>query len=112
MSYRLRQNSTNVSEMFMGLSIYVLDVQYVYIMSNVYNERLISISNVRYLCLSPSPCPSRVGYCISDIGYRYRTSDIGTRMLDNIGRPIYILDIRYIYWTSHIGFGNIGGIFS
>ena len=38
-------------------------------------------------------------------------SDIGTRMSDiDIGRQIYILDVRYIYWTSDIDFGNIGGI--
>ena len=35
---------------------------------------------------------------ISDVGYRYRTSDI------DIGRQIYILDVLYIYnyWTSDI----------
>ena len=40
-------------------------------------------------------------------------SDIGTRMSDiDIGRRIYILEVRYIYWTLDIDFGNIGGILS
>ena len=32
-----------------------------------------------------------VGYCISDVGYRYRTSNI------DIGHRIYILDVGYRY---------------
>ena len=55
---------------------------------------------------------------MSDIGTRMsdidtRMSDISKRMSDiDIGRWIYILDVRYIYWTSDIDFGNIGGILS
>ena len=30
----------------------------------------------------------------------------------DIGRLIYILDVLYIYWTSDMDFGNIGGILS
>ena len=29
-----------------------------------------------------------------------------------IGRPIFVLDVRYIYWTSDIDFRNIGVILS
>ena len=60
MRRHLRQNATNVSEIYIGRPIY--------------------ISDVRYPCLSPSP--GRVGYCISDVQYIYRTSDI------DIGRRI------------------------
>ena len=59
-------------------------------------------------------------------GQGYRTSDIDTGrpiyILDvryiylssyiYIGCPIYILDVLYIYWTSDIDFGNIGCILS
>ena len=46
-----------------------------------------------------------IGTRMSDIGARM--SDIGTWMSDiDIGHPIYI------YWTSNIDFGNIGGILS
>ena len=61
---------------------------------------------------------SDIGTRMSDIGTRMsdigtQMSDIGTRMSHiYIGRPIYILDVRYIYWTSDIDFRNIGGILS
>ena len=48
---------------------------------------------------------------MSDIGTWM--SDIGTWTSDiDIGRRIYILDVGYIYLTSDIDFGNIGGILS
>ena len=112
----------------------ISNVQYIYMTSNIYIGRPISLP---YPCPSPSPCTSRVGYCTSDVGYRYWTSNvyisdvgyrypdvgyryqdvgyrypdvgywyldvgyrcpdvIGTRMSDiDIGRPTYILDVRY-----------------
>ena len=57
MGRRLRQNDTNTSEIYIG--------------------RPISISDVRY---ARARARARAG--ISDVGYRYRTSDI------YIGRPI------------------------
>ena len=86
MRRRLRQNATNVSE-----------IRYLYPMSNI---------TALALALA------EVGYCISDVGYRYQTSDIGTRMSD-IGYPdvgYRYPDVGYIYRTSDIDFGNIGGI--
>ena len=71
------------------------DVQYIYRTSDIY----IRISDVRYPCpspslsRSPSPYPSR------------------SRVL-YISHPIYILDVRYIYWMSNIDFGSIGVILS
>ena len=71
------------------------DVQYIYRTSDIY----IRISDVRYPCpspslsRSPSPYPSR------------------SRVL-YISHPIYILDVRYIYWMSNIDFGGIGVILS
>ena len=71
----------------------------------------------KYIGRSISVPRSDIGTRMSDIGARM--SDIGTRMSDiDIGRWIYILevryimDVRYIYWTSDIDFGNIGGILS
>ena len=119
-----------------------------YRMSNIYIGHPIYISDVRYLYLM-SDIPAlalalaEVGYCrVSDVGYRYRTSniyigrpvyisevryryqmsdigtrmsDIGTRMSDlgtwmsdiDIRRRIYTLDVRYIYWTSDIYIGRL-----
>ena len=65
-------------------NIYISDIQYIYIRrpiyiyptSDIYIRCPISISDVQYPCPSPSPCASRGRYCISDVGYRYRTSDI------------------------------------
>ena len=79
MGRRLRQNDTNISEICIGCPISISDVQYLYPTSDIY-IRHPSISDVRYL------------YPTSDIlglGQGYRTSDI------DIGRQIYILDVRY-----------------
>ena len=79
----------------------ISDVQYIYRMSDI-----------PALALALALALAEVGYCILDVRYRYRTSDIGTRMSDigtrmsdigtrmsdiDIGRRIYILDVRYIY---------------
>ena len=107
MSGRLRQNATNVSELYIERPIYISDVRYLYPMSNI-----------PALALALALALAEVGYCISDVGYRYwtpniyighriyvgtrmtdigtRMSDIGTRMSDiDIGRRTYILDVRY-----------------
>ena len=61
---------------------------------------------------------SDIGTRMSDIGTRMsdigtQKSDIGTQISDiDIGCRIYISDVGYIYWTSNIDFGNIGGILS
>ena len=92
MKRRLRQNATDVSEIYIGRPIYI---QY----------------------------PTRLGQGLGlglelglwlglGLGQGYRTSDI------DIGRPIYILDVQYIYWMSDIyqmsdiDFGKIGDILS
>ena len=75
----------------------ISDVQYIYRMSNTYIQRPISISYVQYiiptsdipalalaLALALAQPLSEVRYCILDVGYRYRTSDI------DIGRQIYV----------------------
>ena len=100
MGHRLRQNATNVSEIYIGRPIYISDVQYRYPTSNIYIRHPISISDirvpisvVRYLyrtfdiqyptsarARARTKARARVG--ISDVGYRYQTSDI------YIGRPI------------------------
>ena len=78
--------------------MYILDVQYIYLMSDIYIRRPIYMSDVGYPC--PSPCPSPSPWVL----YIRRWIDIG--------RLILILDVRYIYWTSNIDFGNIGVILS
>ena len=72
-------------------------------MSDIYIRRAISILDVRYLYLTSdiqyptsakARAKARARARISDVGYRYQTSDI------DIGRQIYIgrlLDVRYIY---------------
>ena len=124
MRCRLRQNATNVSEIYIGRPIYIYDVKYIYRTSDIPALALaLALAEVGY-------CTSEVGYrywtsniYISDVGYRYpdvgyryqdvgyrypdvgywypdvgyRCPDvIGTRMSDiDIGRPTYILDVRY-----------------
>ena len=104
MKRRLRQNDTNISEIYIGRPIYISDVQYLYPTSDIYFRRRISLPKALALLKS---------------GIVYQTSDI------YIGRPKNILDIRKIYWmsdiyigrpiyiwTSDIDFGNIGVILS
>ena len=99
----------------------VSDIRYLYPTSDIYIGRPIYILDVRYLYLtSDIQCPTsarasaraRARTGISDVGYRYRTSDIYIAVRYIYCSPIYILDVRYIYWTSDIDFGNIGGILS
>ena len=75
MGRRLRQNATNVSEIYIGRPIYISDVHIQYPTSARARAR--------------ATARARAG--ISDVRYRYRTSDI------YIGRSIYILEVRYIY---------------
>ena len=63
MRRRLRQNATNVSK------IYISDGQYIYPTSDI-------------LALALAFALVEVGYCVSDVGYRYRMSDYV-----DIGRP-------------------------
>ena len=56
MRHRLRQNATNVSEIYIGRPICISDFQYIYRTSNIYIRHPISISDIR--CPCPSPCPS------------------------------------------------------
>ena len=75
-----------------GRPIYILDVRYRYQMSDI-GTRMLDIGTRM----------SDIGTRMSDIGTRMsgigtRMSDIGTRMSDiDIGRRIYILEVRYIY---------------
>ena len=86
----------------------ISDVRYRYRTSNIHIRRPISISDVRYLypmsdiqyptsarasarARARASARARARAGISDIGYRYWTSNI------DIGRRIYILDVRYIY---------------
>ena len=76
MRRRLRQNATNVSEIYVGLPIYISDIRYLYPTSDI-----------------PALALAEVGYCISDVRYRYWTSDI------------YILDVQYRfqkYWCHFV----------
>ena len=98
MRRRLRQNATNVSEIYIGRPIYISDVQYIYPTSDIYIRHRVPISDIR-VPISDIRVPiSDVRYTIPDLDadidigrliYIYWTSDI------YIGRPIYILDIRY-----------------
>ena len=73
---RLRQNATKVSKIYIGRPIYISDVRYLY-----------PTSDIPTLALTLA----EVGYCISDVGYRYWTSNI------------YIPDVRYRNRTLDIG---------
>ena len=83
MRCRLRQNATDVSEIYIRRPIYISDVRYLY-----------PTSDIPALALALA----EVGYCISDVGYRYRASDIGTRM-SHIGTRMSHIGTR----MSHIG---------
>ena len=119
----LRQNATNVYEIYIGRPIHISDVQYLYPMSDIYIRHpgtyirhpgtyirhpgtYIRHPGTYIRCPTSARARAMARAGISDVGYRYRTSDI------YIGHRIYILDVRYIYWTSDIDFGNIGGILS
>ena len=78
MGSRLRQNDTNASEIYIGHPISISDVRYLY-----------RTSGKQY------PTSARAGLGLG-LGQGYRTSDI------DIECGIYILDVRYIYWTSYI----------
>ena len=75
----LKQNATNVSEIYIRRAIYISDVKYIY-----------RTSDIPSLALALALALAEVGYCTSDVGYRYwmsnifiyRTSDIGNQMLD------------------------------
>ena len=78
MRRRLRQNATNVSEIYIGCPIYISDVQYIY-----------PTSDIQYPTSARASARARAG--ISDVRYRYRTSDI------DIGRRIWYPDVGYRY---------------
>ena len=97
----LRQNATNVSEIYIGCPIYISDVRYLYPTSDIPALALaIAESGIVY---RTSDIDIGHPIYISDVRYRYRTSDIGTRMSDigtrmsdiDIRRRIYILDVQY-----------------
>ena len=86
MRCHLRQNATNLSEIYIGRPIYISG-RPIYI-----SGRPIYVFDIRYL-YPTSDIPAlalalaEVGYCISDVRYRYWTSDI------YIERQISILDV-------------------
>ena len=119
--HRCFRNLYRTSNIYIGHPIYISDVQYIYLMSDIYIRHLgtyirhpgtyirhpgtyirhpgtytrhpgtyirrpISISDVRYAIPNSARARARVSARdragISDVGYRYRTSDI------YIGRPI------------------------
>ena len=112
MRRRLRQNATNVSEIYIGRPIYI-SASDVYIRHpGTYNIRApifdirLPISDVRYIK-------------ILDIQYLYPMSDVQYPTSANARARARaragISDVRYIYmtyWTSDIDLGNIGGILS
>ena len=62
---RLRQNDTNISEIYIGHPIYISDVRYIF-----------QTSDIPALALPLALALAEVRYCILDVGYRYRMSDI------------------------------------
>ena len=78
MGHRLRQNDTNISDIYIGRPIYISNVRYLY-----------PTSNIQYPTSARARARARARAGISDVGYIYRTLDI------YIGHPIYILDVRY-----------------
>ena len=70
---------------------YISDVQYIYPTFDIYIRLpyIFQASNIPALALALA----KVRYCFSDVGYRYRTSniDIGCRI--DTGRSKYILDV-------------------
>ena len=69
MGRRLRQNDTNISEIYIGRPLYISDVRYQYTMSDI-----------QYPISARARARARAG--ISDVGYIYWTSDID---FENIG---------------------------
>ena len=66
MRRHLRQNDTNISKIHIRRPIYISDVRYILLTSDIYFRHSIYISNIGYPCPSPShspccspcPCPS------------------------------------------------------
>ena len=107
MGRRLRQNDTNISEIYIRRPIYISDVQYIYQTSNIYIRHPISISDVQYLYRT---CNIYIRHpiSISDIRYLYRTSDIYIRHLiyNNRLRLGQGLGLGQEYRTSDIDIGR------
>ena len=97
------RNLYRTSNIYIGRPIYISDIQYLYPTSDI---------PALALALALAFALAKVGYCISDVGYRYsdvgyRYPDVGYRYPDvgyryrtsdiDIGRPIYILDVRYTF---------------
>ena len=121
------RNLYRASNIYIRRPIYISDVQYIYPTSDIYIRhpgtyirhlgtyirRPISISDVRYIYWTSDiyirrPIYNtrlRLGQGLGlglglELGQGYRTSHI------DIGHPIYILDVRYIYWMSDIYIGR------
>ena len=69
MGRHLRQNDANISEIYIGYTIYISDIKYLY-----------STSDIQYPASARARARARAG--ILDVGYRYWTCGI------NIRRPI------------------------
>ena len=98
MGHRLRQNDTNISEIYIGHPIYISNVRYLYPTSDIYFQHrdipalalalalavalALALALAVALALALAQLLSEVRYCISDVTYRYRTSDVGTRVAD------------------------------
>ena len=68
MERHLRQNDTNISEIYIERPIYISDVQYLYTMSDI-----------QYPTSARTRARTRARVGMSDIGYRYETSNVGYR---------------------------------
>ena len=83
-----------MSNIYIGRPIYISDVRYLYPTSDIPDLALA-------LALALAPALAEVGYCISDIGYRCRTSDIHIWVVLGTGRMAIARAIGQIFWGGH-----------
>ena len=97
MGHRLRQNDTNISDIYIGRPISISDVQYLYRTSNIYIQHPGTyIRHPGTYIQHPGTYTRHPGTYIRHPGTYIRHP--GTY----IRRPISISDIRYLYPTSDI----------
>ena len=97
MRRRLRQNATNVSEIYIGRPIYISDIRYINPTSDIYIRYLGTyIRLLGTYIRHPGTYIRHPGAYIRHPGTYIRHP--GTY----IRRPIYILDVRYLYPMSDI----------
>ena len=74
MRCRLRQNDTNLSDIYIGRRISISDIRYIF-PTSVMLVLVLALVLALALALAPALTPVQVRSCISDVGYRYRTLD-------------------------------------